>query len=70
MDQEEASAARAGERALGDPRRERGGQAGVDRVPALGEDRRAGLGGEGVPGSDRAFHVSKPNSVSADCPSE
>jgi hypothetical protein len=45
MDQEEASTTRAGERALGDPGRERSGQARVDRVPALGEDRRAGLGG-------------------------
>ena len=59
-----------GERALGDPRRERGGQARVDRVPALGEDRRAGLGGEGMPSSDCASHVSKPNSGSGDCPTE
>jgi hypothetical protein len=70
MDQEEASGTGAGERALGDPRGERSGQARVDGVAALGEDRRARLGGESVAGCDRALHRYKPNSGSADCPTE
>ena len=70
MDQEEPSATRAGERALGDPRREGSGQARIDCVPTLGEDRRARFGGEAMPGSDRALHVPKPNSGSADCLTE
>ena len=45
-----------GERALGHPGRERGGDAGVDRVAAFGEHTRAGLGGQRVAGCDRALH--------------
>ena len=43
------------QRALGDPRREAGRDARVDRVPALREHARARLGGERVAGGDRPF---------------
>ena len=46
-----------GERALGDPGRERRGDAGVDRVAALGEDAGARLRGELMPGGDGALHA-------------
>ena len=42
-------AARAGQRALGDPGRERGGDARVDGVPALGEDRAPASAVSGCP---------------------
>ena len=56
VDEHEAAGARAGERALGHPGGERGGDAGVDGVAALGEHPRARLGGQRVPGGDRALH--------------
>ena len=59
VDEHEAARAGAGQRALGDPGRERGGDAGVDRVAALGEDPRAGLGRQRVPGGDRALSRGK-----------
>src|SRR4029078_3672977 len=52
----EAAAARAGERALGDPGGEAGCDAGVDGAPPRRPHPRAGLGGDLVAGSDRASH--------------
>ena len=60
VDEHEAACTGPGQRALGHPRRERRGDAGVDRVPALGEDPRARLGGQRVAGSDGAPHRGKP----------
>ena len=64
MDEHEAAAARASQRALGDPGRERGCDAGVDGVPAGVEDACAGLGGHGVAGGDRSTHGFKRNGAS------
>ena len=52
----EAAAARAGERALGDPGGEAGRDAGVDGVSAGREHPRTGLGGHLVAGGYRASH--------------
>ena len=54
--EQEAAAAGAGQRALGDPGGERGREARVDGVAALGEDLGARLGGQPVPGGDRPSH--------------
>ena len=56
VDEHEAARSRARERALGDPGGECGGDAGIDGVAALGEDPGARLGGQRVPGCDRALH--------------
>ena len=56
VDEHEAASAGAGQRALGDPRHEGGGYAGIDGVPALAQHDGAGLGGERMPRSDRALH--------------
>ncbi len=56
VDEQETAAARAGERALRDPRDEGGRETGVDRIAAVGEDLRSGLRRQRVPGCDRAFH--------------
>ena len=58
VDDDEPAAARSGERALRDPRREGGRDARVDRVSALGEHARARLRGQLVAGGDRAPHPS------------
>ena len=57
--EQEAAGRGPGERALGDPGGESGGQARIDRVAALGEDLGARLGGEPVPGGDRPSHCGK-----------
>ena len=56
VDEQEPAGGRAGQRALGDPRDEGGGEARVDRVAALGEDLRPRLGGQPVARCDRASH--------------
>ena len=57
VDEHEPARARAGERALGDPGGERGGDAGVDGVAALGEHARARLGRQRMAGCNRALHA-------------
>ena len=57
VQQHEAAGAGTSQRALGDPRDEGGRDAGVDRGPALGEDLRAGFGGEGMTCGDGASHT-------------
>ena len=54
--EEEAAAGRAGQRALGHGRRERGRDARVDGVSALLEDVRAGFGGVAASGGNRSLH--------------
>ena len=54
--EQEAARSRAGQRALGHPRGEGGGQTGVDGVSAFRKDLGTGLGGEPVPGGDRSSH--------------
>ena len=54
--EEEAAAGRAGQRALGNRRREGGRDARIDGVSALLEHVRAGLGGRAAPGCDRSLH--------------
>src|SRR5918999_1691878 len=50
------NACSSGQRTLGHPRDERGGHAGIDGVAAFGQEARACLRSQGVPGGDRAFH--------------
>ena len=57
VDEHEAAPARARQRALDHPGGEAGRDAGVDRVPALGEHGGADLGGQRVPGGDRPAHA-------------
>ena len=54
--EQEAAAARAGQRALGDPGDTGSCDAGIDRVSAFGEDARAGLGGQRMSGRNCALH--------------
>ena len=55
VDEHEPAGPRPGQRALGHPRGERGRDARIDGVPALGEDARPGLGGQpDAPGCDLA----------------
>ena len=54
--EQEAARGWPGQRALGHPRGEGGGQTGVDRVSAFRKDLGTGLGGEPVPGGDRSSH--------------
>ena len=56
VDEHEASPARAGEGALGDPGDKRGGDAGIHGVPTLGEDPRARLGCQRVACGHGALH--------------
>ena len=59
VDEHEAARAGAGERALGNPGDERRGDAGVDRVPALGQCSGSRLGGERMSCCDGPTHPSR-----------
>ena len=61
VDEREAAAGRARERPFGDERRERGCEERVDRVAAVAQDARAGLGGQRMAGCDRASHRGRVN---------
>ena len=56
MDEREAASGRAGQRPFRDEGRERGAEQGVDGVPALAQDARAGLGRQRMTGCDGASH--------------
>ena len=56
MHEQEAPSPRAGQRALRNPGDTGGCNAGVDRVPTLRQDARAGLGGQGMSGRNCALH--------------
>ena len=54
--EQEAARGGSGQRALGHPRGEGGGETGVDGVSTVRQDLGTGLGGEPVPGGDRSSH--------------
>jgi hypothetical protein len=56
VDEQEPSGGGPVQRALADPRREGRREARVDRVPAVGQDLRPGLGGEPVSCCNRPSH--------------
>ena len=56
VDEREAASGRAGQRAFRDESRERSTEQGVDGVPALAQDARAGLGRQRMTGCDGASH--------------